>query len=580
MEEPEEQGIACALGKICSLESRLRDAIQSTHSLTRSYGRDMGAVDRERAALLVIREHLEGLEDKLREYKTAVSDPKMYDDKAIALSQMDTYRKELLRHARDRVDEVMFNKDVVKDIMAFADTGAGDESLPEVSHDTRDLPQSQPQSPAPSSDNDDASCAFTGEYSEAGTYLPSSNAASPYAAHKEGFPPLLNVEEGQENGFPYPVPATTPSMHSTQTKDYTRIPESRGPGMFVGLPAAKMPSRTLQQYPSHDLGSEMVAASRAPQDHGKWSTKPPRNSGTRSGYDSLASSRTHFDAATRAPSSYMGSYQASNEEPNAHGGRYQHDPTYGGKLSFKGRDQNSAQNVPHSVPTSPVALADPPRIRNDPSYAEPVPRSEPSRVPSPEQEKNLRASAMREAASPIQANRSALERRAAANRPQPKPRRQLNPLRGLQRLGGGILDGVAGGLRKLGSTSADALAGGLKKLGAARKLVPRSSQVMACVRVGLTGALGAAALLVIASAAKHPRYLKKMLPKRPVRAKAGKMPVAGPRADGHLVPDWMHRSQFTPSEVPPVGSLTATAGPPRGEMFPVIPPPTTSHVRG
>ena len=53
--ETEEQGIACALGKICSLESRLRDAIQSTHSLHRSFGRDMGAVDRERAALLVVR---------------------------------------------------------------------------------------------------------------------------------------------------------------------------------------------------------------------------------------------------------------------------------------------------------------------------------------------------------------------------------------------------------------------------------------------------------------------------------------------------------------------------------------------
>lgn len=51
----EEQGLACALGKICSLESRLRDAIQSTHSLHRSFGRDMGAVDRERASLLVIR---------------------------------------------------------------------------------------------------------------------------------------------------------------------------------------------------------------------------------------------------------------------------------------------------------------------------------------------------------------------------------------------------------------------------------------------------------------------------------------------------------------------------------------------
>lgn len=53
--EAEEQGIACALGKICSLESRLRDAIQSTHSLHRSFGRDLGAVDRERASLLVIR---------------------------------------------------------------------------------------------------------------------------------------------------------------------------------------------------------------------------------------------------------------------------------------------------------------------------------------------------------------------------------------------------------------------------------------------------------------------------------------------------------------------------------------------
>ena len=55
MEDSEEQGIACALGKICNLESRLRDAIQSTHSMTRSYGRDSQAVDRERAALLVIR---------------------------------------------------------------------------------------------------------------------------------------------------------------------------------------------------------------------------------------------------------------------------------------------------------------------------------------------------------------------------------------------------------------------------------------------------------------------------------------------------------------------------------------------
>ena len=53
--EPAEVGVAVALEKICTLESRLRQAIQSTHTLHRSFGRDMGAVDREREALLLIR---------------------------------------------------------------------------------------------------------------------------------------------------------------------------------------------------------------------------------------------------------------------------------------------------------------------------------------------------------------------------------------------------------------------------------------------------------------------------------------------------------------------------------------------
>lgn len=53
----------------------------------------------------------------------------------------------------------------MKDIMAFADTGAGDESLPDnVPHDPRDVLQSEPHSPLPRSpsDEDDASCAFIG----------------------------------------------------------------------------------------------------------------------------------------------------------------------------------------------------------------------------------------------------------------------------------------------------------------------------------------------------------------------------------------------------------------------------------
>jgi len=61
-----------------------------------------------------------------------------------------------------------------------------------------------------------------------------------------------------------------------------------------------------------------------------------------------------------------------------------------------------------------------------------------------EEEQDLRASAVRQAAPPIQANRTALERRAAAARPQPLARQAFNPLRGL-------IDGLARGLRRVGS---------------------------------------------------------------------------------------------------------------------------------
>lgn len=53
--DAEELGVTVALEKICALESKLRQAIQGTHTLHRSFGRDMGAVDREREALLLIR---------------------------------------------------------------------------------------------------------------------------------------------------------------------------------------------------------------------------------------------------------------------------------------------------------------------------------------------------------------------------------------------------------------------------------------------------------------------------------------------------------------------------------------------
>jgi hypothetical protein len=111
-------------------------------------------------------------------------------------------------------------------------------------------------------------------------------------------------------------------------------------------------------------------------------------------------------------------------------------------------------------------------------------------------------------------------------------------------------------------------------------VVPTAEQVATCLRLTMTSLLGAGAVVFVASAAKHPQKLIKAVPHPPKRVRAKSKAVTGPQADGHLVPDWMHRSQFKASENPPVGHLTATAGPPRGEMFPVIPPPSSSHVRG
>ena len=41
--------------------------------------------------MLVSREHLEGLEDKLREYKTAFADPRLYDEKVSSHASSDRF---------------------------------------------------------------------------------------------------------------------------------------------------------------------------------------------------------------------------------------------------------------------------------------------------------------------------------------------------------------------------------------------------------------------------------------------------------------------------------------------------------
>ena len=101
-------GVATALGRICALEAKLRQAIQHTHLLSSSFESDPAAADREREALLAIRwtmsqnstavillyrcmyahratllcrEQLELLEDKLRDFKSLRDN--QYDDKVL-----------------------------------------------------------------------------------------------------------------------------------------------------------------------------------------------------------------------------------------------------------------------------------------------------------------------------------------------------------------------------------------------------------------------------------------------------------------------------------------------------------------
>lgn len=49
-------GVATALGRICALEAKLRQAIQHTHHLSSTFNSDPAAADKEREALLAIRQ--------------------------------------------------------------------------------------------------------------------------------------------------------------------------------------------------------------------------------------------------------------------------------------------------------------------------------------------------------------------------------------------------------------------------------------------------------------------------------------------------------------------------------------------
>ncbi len=57
-----------------------------------------------------VREMLELLEDKLREYRMLTLNPREYDDRTVTLSQLDSLRRELIDTARTNMAFIIFGK--------------------------------------------------------------------------------------------------------------------------------------------------------------------------------------------------------------------------------------------------------------------------------------------------------------------------------------------------------------------------------------------------------------------------------------------------------------------------------------
>ena len=56
--------------------------------------------------------------------------------------------------------------------------------------------------------------------------------------------------------------------------------------------------------------------------------------------------------------------------PNAQGNVLNADGNFGGRLSFKNRNEQQLQAAQPVMPISPVPKCEPPRVMNDPTYSE------------------------------------------------------------------------------------------------------------------------------------------------------------------------------------------------------------------
>ncbi|CAL8461905.1 g1436 [Coccomyxa elongata] len=320
--ESDDTGVSAALEKIISLESRLRQAIQNSHPLSSSFDRDAASADREREALLAVGGQLEMLEDKLRELRLLALDPREYDDRTVTLSQLDSLRRELIGTAKNNLKYVDFSKDVIKDVIAFAEVNENPSP--------RDPPLSPIQAVLPSQYTNNTPLRDASPAHSLGKPL---DWDTPPRAKRDL---RLHAEYLDNFHEPRPLPPDSPAQEdhfghrSTVPEQMLRHDEADAAERIIGGSGGRSASRSGTKPRTRLLSNPLFAPPQA-QSHGR-----------------LASEGVHVDDDL-----YMSTNSSS---------RYQHDPEYGGKLCLSGWKEAKA-GAPQAPQPTPPMPPDHPRVR-------------------------------------------------------------------------------------------------------------------------------------------------------------------------------------------------------------------------
>eukprot|EP00884_Botryococcus_braunii_P022418 jgi/Botrbrau1/8860/Bobra.50_2s0017.1 len=315
-------GVHVALEKICALEARLRSAIQTMQPISTSLSLGSGTAERERQALLTVREALELVEEKLREY-SAMNDPRNMDatdEEAMILSQLDGLRKELTSECRDNLPFIVFGKDVVKEILQFSEMAPEGESLHEQPHCSPGLSPLHQLTL-----NEHLPHAPRGKKAQGQTDLHQYGHRK--KAHGQGRTDawIKDSDEFLDENIYIPSPPVSP----------------HGLARGLGMPSA-----------SHKLFRDLLEPESSLYEHSANSYRPQSPSAYSDGhiFVNLSYTAGHTRNPLLSPKRNRDKelYKATNG-----GSKYRFDPEFGGKLSLRELQQLEKQLSPRTLPEKP-----------------------------------------------------------------------------------------------------------------------------------------------------------------------------------------------------------------------------------